>query len=127
MRIKITDINKKFIKKVQTAYGNDHGTSDAMETAYYSVYLWKQAIEKAQSIKTELVIPALHNQAFDAPQGLIHIAENSLQTWQFTRVGKIRSDKQFTILWSSEKAIKPMPYPPTRTIEEWNEVRKKLS
>jgi urea transport system substrate-binding protein len=119
--------NKNFIKKIQSAYGNDHGTSDAMEAAYYSIYLWKQAIEKAQSTKTDLVIPALNNQAFNAPQGLIHIAEKSLSTWLFFRIGKIRSDKQFTILLSSEKAIKPLPYPPTRTISEWNELRANLS
>lgn len=111
--------NKAFIKKVQQTYGNDHGTSDAMEAAYYSVYLWKQAIEKAQSTNTDLVIPALNNQAFDAPQGLIHITEKLLGAWQFFRVGKIRSDKQFTILWSSEKAIRPLAYPPTRTVSEW--------
>jgi urea transport system substrate-binding protein len=116
--------NKAFIKKIETAYGKDHELGDAMEAAYCSVYLWKQAVEKAQSTATNLVIPALHNQAFDAPQGTIHIAENSLQTWQFARVGKIRSDKMFTILWNSEKAIKPLPYPPTRTIAEWDELRK---
>jgi urea transport system substrate-binding protein len=118
--------NKNFIKKIETAYGSDQESSDAMEAAYYSIYLWKQAVEKAQSIDPSLVIPALHNQAFDAPQGLIHIAEHSLQTWQFARVGKIRSDKQFTILWSSEKAIKPLPYPPTRTVDEWNKIRVEL-
>lgn len=119
--------NKSFIKKVDEAYGSDHGTSDAMEAAYYSVYLWKQAIEKVETIQTDLVIPALNNQAFNAPQGLIHIAEKSLQTWQFIRIGKIRSDKQFTILWSSEKAVQPLPYPPTRPIDEWNERRANLS
>jgi urea transport system substrate-binding protein len=118
--------NKKFIKKVQNAYGKDHGTSDAMEVAYYSIYLWKQAIEKAQSIEAKLVIPALYNQGFDAPQGLIHIAEKTLDTWQFFRIGKIRSDKQFTILWNSEKAIKPLAYPPTRTVDEWNQTRATL-
>jgi len=118
--------NKNFIKKIEAAYGKEQESSDAMEAAYYSVYLWKQAVEKAQSIEPHLVIPALHNQAFNAPQGLIHIAENSLQTWQFARVGKIRSDKQFTILWSSAKAIKPLPYPPTRTVAEWDKIRVEL-
>lgn len=118
--------NKNFIKKVQAAYGADHGTSDAMEAAYYSVYLWKQAVEQVKSIEINVVIPALHNQAFNAPQGLIHIADTSLQTWQFVRIGKIRSDKQFTILWSSEKSIRPLPYPPTRTVAEWDTVRAEL-
>ncbi|HLW72448.1 MAG TPA: urea ABC transporter substrate-binding protein [Candidatus Babeliales bacterium] len=119
--------NKIFIKKMQTAYGKKHDIGDAMEAAYSSIYFWKQAVEKAQSTATDLVSAALHNQALDAPQGLIHIAENSLQAWQCVRVGKIRSDKQFTILWSSEKAIKPIPYPPTRTIAEWDKLRLDLS
>jgi urea ABC transporter urea binding protein len=119
--------NKIFINKIQAAYGKEHDISDAMEAAYYSVYLWKQAVEKAQSTATDLVRPALYNQAFDAPQGLIHIAENRLQAWQFVRVGKIRSDKQFTILWSTEKSIEPEPYPPTRTIAEWDKIRADLT
>jgi len=119
--------NKTFIKKIENAYGKDYEVSDAMEAAYNSIYLWKQAVEKARSTETDRVIPALHNQAINAPQGIIHIAENSLQTWQFARIGKIRSDKMFTILWSSEKAIKPMPYPPTRTIMEWDNLRVQLS
>ena len=118
--------NKAFIKKIETAYGKDHELGDAMEAAYCSVYFWKQAVEKAQSTAIDLVIPALHNQAFNAPQGLIHIAEHSLQTWQFARVGKIRSDNMFTIVWSSEKAIKPLAYPPTRTVAQWNQLREKF-
>ena len=119
--------NNIFVKKIEAAYGKDQKVGDAMEAAYCSIYLWKQAVEKAQSFSTELVIPALHNQAFNAPQGIIHIAQKSLQTWQFARVGKIRSDKMFTILWNSEKAIRPMPYPPTRTIAEWDKTRSNLS
>lgn len=115
--------NKKFIKKIESVYGKKHDVDDPMEAAYYSVYLWKQAAEKAQSTKTDLIVPALHNQAFNAPQGIIHIADKSLQTWQFARIGKIRSDNQFTILWSSEKAIQPLSYPPTRTVAEWNKLR----
>ena len=115
--------NKKFIKKIRAAYGQKHTIGDAMESAYCSVYLWSQAVKKAASTQAKLVRPALHNQAFDAPQGLIHINANSLQAWQFARVGKIRSDKQFSILWSSQKAIEPMPYVPTRTQQEWDDLR----
>jgi len=118
--------NKKFIKKIKTAYGQQQPVSDAMEAAYFSVYLWKQAVEKAQSTKPDAVLPALNDQAFNAPQGIIHIADKSLQTWEFTRIGKIRSDKQFTILWSSEKSIRPMPYPALRSIDEWHNLRTQI-
>ncbi len=118
--------NNEFYKKFIEMYGEKNTVSDAMEAAYFGVYLWKQAVEKAQSIVPKNVRPALNNQAFDAPQGLIHIAESSLHTWSFARVGKIRSDKQFAILWSSEKSIKPEPYPTSRSPEEWNSLRKNI-
>lgn len=115
--------NKKFVKKIKAAYGPTHDIGDAMEAAYYSIYLWSQAVKKALSTDTAVLIPALHNQAFNAPQGLVHINDSSLQMWQYARIGKIRSDKQFTILWSSHKAIAPIPYIMTRTQEEWNALR----
>ena len=118
--------NKDFIKKVETMYGEKQPLSDSMEAAYFGVYLWKQAAEKAGSITTDLIRPALHNQAFNAPQGIVHVAQDSLQTWSFCRIGKIRSDKQFTILWSSQKSIRPMPYPPTRPIAEWESIAIKI-
>jgi urea transport system substrate-binding protein len=119
--------NKIFVKKIKTAYGENQTLSDAMEAAYFGVYLWKQAVEKVQSTKSSLVRVALHNQAFNAPQGIIHIAQDSLQTWSYARIGKIRSDKQFTILWSSEKSIKPEAYLPSRSIDEWHALRNKIS
>lgn len=119
--------NKTFIKKFEAMYGEKKPLSDAMEAAYFSMYLWKQAAEKARSFETNAIRVALANQAFDAPQGLIHIAQHdSLLTWSYARVGKIRSDKQFTILWSSEKAICPMTYPPSRSVTEWNDIATKI-
>lgn len=118
--------NKIFVKKIKANYGEKRTTSDAMEAAYFGVYLWKQAVEKVQSTDPNLVRPALSNQAFNAPQGIIHIAEDSLQTWSFARVGKIRSDRQFTILWSSQKSIQPISYPPFRSVEEWHNLRTKI-
>lgn len=119
--------NKKFVKKIKAAYGPTHDIGDAMEAAYYSVYLWSQAVHKTQSIDTKALIPALHNQAFNAPQGLVHIDDSSLQMWQYARIGKIRSDKQFTILWNSHKAIAPVPYLMTRTQKEWDELRNTIT
>jgi urea transport system substrate-binding protein len=118
--------NKIFVKKIKSNYGEKQTTSDAMEAAYYGVYLWKQAVEKAQSTEPSHVLPLLYNQAFNAPQGTIHIAAKSLQTWSYVRIGKIRSDKQFTIVWSSQKSIQPESYLPSRSIEEWHTLRTKI-
>jgi urea transport system substrate-binding protein len=112
--------NRIFIAKIKALYGQNETVSDAMDAAYFGVYLWKQAAEKADSVATIPMRKALANQAFNSPQGIIHIAQQSLHTWSHARIGKIRSDKQFSILWSSQKSIQPMAYPPTRSINEWN-------
>src|SRR3990172_3406698 len=38
--------NKIFVKKFEDMYGEKQTVSDAMEAAYFGVYLWKQAVEK---------------------------------------------------------------------------------
>jgi urea transport system substrate-binding protein len=112
--------NKLFVEKIKQRYGKDYVVSDAMEAAYFGVYLWAQAVKKAQSYQPKEVIPALKNQAFDAPEGIIYIDDRSLHSWSHASVGKIRSDKQFTIVWSSDKAIPPRSYPFFKSQTEWN-------
>ena len=43
----------------QKAYGSDRVTSDPAEAAYDAVYLWKAAVEKAESFEPEDVIAAV--------------------------------------------------------------------
>jgi urea transport system substrate-binding protein len=114
--------NKEFVTKVKKSYGNDYVISDAMEAAYFGVYLWAQAVKKAQTTNASKVIPALKNQAFDAPEGIVYIDDKSLHSWSFATVGKIRSDKQFTVLWNSDKAIRPVVYPFFKSKEEWEQL-----
>lgn len=112
--------NKIFLKKFEAMYGKEQRVSDAMEAVYFTMFILKQAIEKAGSLETDLIRTGIYNQAFNAPQGLVHIAQNSLHTWSTIRVGKIRSDKQFTVLWNSQKSVMPMAYPISRSIDEWD-------
>ena len=41
--------NKKFVAAYKAKFGQDKPTSDPMEAAYTSVYLWKNTVEKANS------------------------------------------------------------------------------
>src|SRR5262249_5337294 len=45
-----TPRNKQFVQQFQARYGKDRATTDAIEAAYFQVYLWKLAVEKAKSI-----------------------------------------------------------------------------
>lgn len=112
--------NKQFIENFKKKYGQDRLLSDYMEVAYFGVYLWAQAVAEAQTTETKSVRMALRNQSFNAPEGIVSIDSHNEHTWRTCRIGKIQSDGQYGIIWTSEKPIEPVPYPPSRTIEEWN-------
>ena len=48
------------------------------------------------------------------------VDEETQHTWRPVYVGRIRGDGQFDLVWSSEKPIRPVPYPRSRSHEEWN-------
>jgi urea transport system substrate-binding protein len=36
------------------------------------------------------------------------------------RIGRMRSDGQFDIVWESGKPVRPVPYPPYRSRAQWD-------
>lgn len=103
-----TPENQSFVRNYQRRYGQDRVTSDPIEAAYAQVYLWKLAVDKAQSFSTDRVRGAFSGIGFDAPGGWISIEDNQ-HLAKPCRVGKIQSTGQFEIIYDSE-LIKPRPW-----------------
>ncbi len=111
--------NKKFVSAFKEKYGADRVTDDPIEAGYFGVYLWAQAARDAGSVEAAQVRKKLPNQSFNAPEGLVSIDADNQHTWKTVRVGKIRADGQFDIVWTSDKAVRPIPFPIYRSREEW--------
>ena len=90
-------------------------TSDVIEAAYNSVWLWAQAVSEAGTADIPDVIRAMRRQSLNAPEGIVTVDEETQHTWRPVYVGRIRSDGQFDLVWSSEKPIRPIPYPRSRS------------
>jgi len=114
-----TAANKNFIERFKKKFGSQRTIGEVMETAYYSMYLWAQAAEQAQSSKPRKIIPAIKNQGRQIPEGLVYVDPVSLYTWNSISVGKVNTKGQFVVVYTSLKNIFPVPYPPTRTREQW--------
>jgi urea transport system substrate-binding protein len=112
--------NKAFIQRFRRRFGTDRVTSDTIEAAYNSVWLWARAVFEAGSAEIPDVIRAMRRQSLNAPEGIVTVDEETQHTWRPVYVGKIRADGQFDLVWSSEKPIRPIPYPRSRSHEEWN-------
>jgi urea transport system substrate-binding protein len=112
--------NIDFVSRFKTRYGANRLTDDPIETAYFSVYLWSQAVAEGESDSVKNIRTRIRDQSFKSPGGIVYVDANTLHTWKTVRIGKIRNDGQFDVVWSSEYAVRPIPFPAFRTHAQWD-------
>jgi urea transport system substrate-binding protein len=113
--------NQIFVGNYRKKYGTDVVTDDPIEAGYISVYLWSQAVKAAGTSEVNLVRKHLANQSFNAPEGLVYIDGETQHTWKTVRIGKFRGYGDVEVVWSSEKPVKPFPFPNTRKKVVWEQ------
>jgi len=111
--------NLAFVRKFKARYGADRTTSDVIAAAYNSVHLWAQAVREAGTADLRQVRTALRHQSRNAPEGIIAVDPETQHTWRPVFIGKIRADGQFDVVWSSRTAVRPVPFPISRSRSEW--------
>ncbi len=104
--------NRLLVSGFQQEYGEDRVLSDPMEAAYVAVHLWKIAVELAGSADPSSVRAALANGIqFDAPGGTVSLNPRNQHLTKRCRVGRIRSDRQFDIVYEAPRVLAPDPFP----------------
>lgn len=102
--------NEKFIKAFKAKYGEDRPTSDPMEAAYTSLYLYKGMVEKAKSFCVDAVNANSNGVSFDAPEGKVTINGENHHIAKTGLIGQINSENQFDVVWDSKTPIEPDPF-----------------
>ena len=103
-------VNNAFVAAYKEKFGADKPTSDPMEAAYVSVYLWKNTVEKAESFAVHDVQEAAGGVEFDAPEGLVQIDGDNNHITKTARIGEIRNDGLIYTVWESPGPIEPDPF-----------------
>jgi urea transport system substrate-binding protein len=116
--------NQEFVRRFKARYSGDRVTSDVIATAYTSVQLWAQAVREAGTDEVRQVRNALRHQSLDAAEGIIAIDPETRHAWRPVFIGRIRADGQFDIVWPTTNAaraaaIRPVPFPISRSRSEW--------
>jgi urea transport system substrate-binding protein len=107
-----TPANQAWVQGFRDAFGFDRVTGDPMEPDWCLLHLWKQAVEKAGSFETEAVRQAFRDGlAFAGPGGQVRLDPKTQHTTKYCRIGRIRPDRQFDIVFESAGPIDPDPYP----------------
>ncbi len=102
--------NTTFIEAFQEKYGDDRPTSDPMEAAYTSLYLYKEMVEKAGSFCVDAVNEASDGVTFAAPEGEVTVDGENHHIAKTGLIGQINADNQFDVVWTSEEPIEPDPF-----------------
>ena len=101
---------KAYCEKNNLPGGKDRVTADPIEAAYYGVYVWAAAAEKAGSFDVDKVREAVYGLEFDAPGGKKKMHESNQHTFKPVYIGEIRADGQFDIVWNSDGLVEPDSY-----------------
>jgi urea transport system substrate-binding protein len=109
-----TPENKAFVEAFKTYAekkglpgGKNRVTDDPIEAAYFGVYVWKAAVEKANSFDVEPVTAAVLGLEFDAPGGRKKMHAVNHHTFKPVYIGKIRADGQFDVISKSPGLVEP--------------------
>lgn len=98
---------KKYCASHKLPGGADRVTDDPIEAAYFGVYAWKAAVEKAGSFDIEKVIPNVLGEKFEAPGCPKMMDTLNHHTWKPVLIGSIRADGQFDIIWKTPGLVHP--------------------
>jgi urea transport system substrate-binding protein len=115
-----TPENDAFVREFHARFGQDCSPDDPVEAAYIGVKLWGQAVRDAGSANPMRVLGQIGSESYDAPEGMVYVDDENHHLWKTTRIGQIMSNGQFDVIWESEAIIHPVPFPPTRTVNQWH-------
>ena len=109
--------NNKFVKAFKTYCqanklpgGSKRVTDDPIEAAYFGVYVWKAAVEKAKSFEVDKVRQAVYGLKFDAPGGPKEMHASNQHTLKPVYIGEIKKNGQFKIVNQSKGLVSPDSY-----------------
>ncbi len=113
--------NRDFVAHFKRRYGSERVTSDPMEAAYVGVGLWAQAVTETGTEEVLAVRDAMRRQSMNAPEGVVSVDPDNGHTWKVVRIGRVREDGLFDVVWSSNTPIQPQPFPALRPRAAWDQ------
>ena len=107
-----TPANAKFIASWKAYPGSSGVTSDPMESAYTSLFLYKKLVEAAGSFDVDKINAAAKAGGItvDSPGGTVTLDGDNHHISKPGYIGKINAQNQFDIVWSSDGPIPPDPF-----------------
>jgi ABC-type branched-subunit amino acid transport system substrate-binding protein len=104
------EANTSFVARYKKRFGDDASTNMCVESSYFQLYLFAQALQQADTLDTEILRSMVLGTSFDAPQGAVTIDPLSGHADLWTRIGRANQSGQFDILNQSQAAVHADPF-----------------
>ncbi|NOQ15557.1 MAG: transporter substrate-binding protein [Methyloprofundus sp.] len=118
--------NTVFVKKFQQRFGEQRMVNAPMVASYTGLHLWIQAVKHAQSFDPDNIRNVIGKGSINVPEGIVAVDATTQHLWKTPRIGQVRADGQFDIIWQADKPIRPVPYPSYRSHKEWQQLVNKF-
>jgi ABC-type branched-subunit amino acid transport system substrate-binding protein len=79
-------------------------------SSYTQVLIFARALERAASLDTQRLLEATYGLPVEAPEGTVQIEAENNHAWLMARIGRLRADGSFELLWQSPGPVRPDPY-----------------
>ncbi len=103
--------NRDFVEHFRRRFGANRVLDDPMEASYIGVRLWMNARRDAGTANRDAMKAALGQQTLNAPEGIVAVDAATQHLWKTARIGQVRADGQFEIVWQSGQSLAPAPFP----------------
>lgn len=89
------------------------------EASYNQVHLFARALQRVGSLDTRKLLDAVHGVTLDAPGGPVAILAENNHCVLTPRIGVVRDDGNFDIVWQAQEPVRPDPYLSTFGMDEF--------
>lgn len=117
-----TPENKAFVERFKHRFGAQRVIDDPMEASYVGVNLWVHAMRSLPVFDMAQVKTSLAQQSMPAPEGIVSVDFDTGHLWKMVRIGRMKPDGQFEIVWQSPSPLHPAPFPFYRARRDWGAV-----
>jgi len=104
-----TRASQSFVARFQARHGGDRRVCDPIATAYSQVFLWRQAMEAAESFKVDDIRVAAYGELFESPFGPFSININHHASRPCV-IGIANHRGQFDQVYAQTQPIEPLPW-----------------
>ena len=104
------DMGSNFVSRYRKRYGEDQPTNTCVEAAYFQVHVFAKAVEKVNSLDTDVLRATVLGSEFEAPQGNISINPLCGHADLWTRIGRANRRGKFDLVYDSGGRISADPY-----------------